>query len=55
MSVKSCSVPKIIVTPSQLLLKCRPMQVNFGTVPFEAAERSMRLFGDKVIPHFAAG
>ena len=29
------------------------MQVNFGTVPFNSAERSMRLFGEEVIPHFA--
>ena len=29
------------------------MQVNFGTLPFDAAERSMRLFGEEVIPHFA--
>ena len=29
------------------------MQVNFGTVPFKSAERSMRLFGEEVIPHFA--
>ena len=28
------------------------MQVNFGTLPFAAAERSMRLFGQKVIPRF---
>lgn len=26
------------------------MQVNFGTVPADAAEKSMRLFGEKVIP-----
>ena len=31
------------------------MQVNFGHIPFDAAERSMRLFGEKVIPRFAAG
>ena len=31
------------------------MQVNFGHVPFDAAERSMRLFGEKVIPRFAGG
>jgi alkanesulfonate monooxygenase SsuD/methylene tetrahydromethanopterin reductase-like flavin-dependent oxidoreductase (luciferase family) len=30
------------------------MQVNFGHVPGNEAERSMRLFGEKVIPHFAA-
>ena len=27
------------------------MQVNFGSVPYDAAERSFRLFGEKVIPH----
>jgi alkanesulfonate monooxygenase SsuD/methylene tetrahydromethanopterin reductase-like flavin-dependent oxidoreductase (luciferase family) len=30
------------------------MQVNFNTVPVEDAERSMRLFGEKVMPHFVA-
>jgi alkanesulfonate monooxygenase SsuD/methylene tetrahydromethanopterin reductase-like flavin-dependent oxidoreductase (luciferase family) len=29
------------------------LQVNFNQVPFEDAARSMRLFGDKVIPRFA--
>ena len=29
------------------------MQVNFGTVPFAAAEKSMRLFGEKVIPRLS--
>jgi alkanesulfonate monooxygenase SsuD/methylene tetrahydromethanopterin reductase-like flavin-dependent oxidoreductase (luciferase family) len=29
------------------------MQVNFGHVPGNEAERSMRLFGEKVIPRFA--
>ncbi len=29
------------------------MQINFGHIPFEEAERSMRLFGEKVIPQFA--
>lgn len=28
------------------------LQVNFNTIPFEAARRSMRLFGEKVIPRF---
>ena len=29
------------------------IQVNFGTVPADAAERSMRLFGEKVIPRLS--
>jgi alkanesulfonate monooxygenase SsuD/methylene tetrahydromethanopterin reductase-like flavin-dependent oxidoreductase (luciferase family) len=29
------------------------MQVNFGTVPADAAEQSMRLFGEKVIPRLS--
>jgi alkanesulfonate monooxygenase SsuD/methylene tetrahydromethanopterin reductase-like flavin-dependent oxidoreductase (luciferase family) len=29
------------------------MQVNFNTVPVEAAERSMRLFAERVMPRFA--
>ena len=29
------------------------MQINFATLPFEAAERSLRLFGEAVIPRFA--
>ena len=29
------------------------MQVNFGTVPFAAAEKSVRLFGEKVIPRLS--
>ena len=28
------------------------MQVNFNTIPAAAAERSMRLFGEQVMPHF---
>lgn len=28
------------------------LQVNFNTIPLEAAQRSMRLFGEKVIPRF---
>jgi alkanesulfonate monooxygenase SsuD/methylene tetrahydromethanopterin reductase-like flavin-dependent oxidoreductase (luciferase family) len=31
------------------------MQVNFGHVPGDEAEKSMRLFGEKVLPHFAKG
>ena len=31
------------------------MQINFGHIPFDAAERSMHLFGEKVMPQFAAG
>jgi alkanesulfonate monooxygenase SsuD/methylene tetrahydromethanopterin reductase-like flavin-dependent oxidoreductase (luciferase family) len=30
------------------------LQVNFNDMPYEDAERSVRLFGEKVIPHFAA-
>ena len=30
------------------------MQVNFNDMAYADAERSVRLFGDKVIPHFAA-
>ena len=29
------------------------LQVNFNTIPFEAAQRSMRLFSEKVIPRFS--
>lgn len=29
------------------------MQVSFNTLPFEVAQRSMRLFGEAVIPNFA--
>jgi alkanesulfonate monooxygenase SsuD/methylene tetrahydromethanopterin reductase-like flavin-dependent oxidoreductase (luciferase family) len=29
------------------------LQVNFNDMPIEDAERSVRLFGEKVIPHFA--
>jgi hypothetical protein len=29
------------------------MQVNFNDMPYELAERSVRLFGEKVIPQFA--
>ncbi len=29
------------------------LQVNFNTIPFEAAQRSMRLFSEKVMPKFA--
>lgn len=29
------------------------LQVNFNLIPYEDAARSMRLFGEKVIPHFA--
>ncbi len=29
------------------------MQINFGHIPYAAAQRSMRLFGERVIPHFA--
>ena len=28
------------------------MQVNFGHIPYDDAQRSMHLFGEKVIPHF---
>ena len=31
------------------------MQVNFNDMPYELAERSVRLFGEKVIPRFARG
>ncbi|MFT5439747.1 MAG: alkanesulfonate monooxygenase SsuD [Alphaproteobacteria bacterium] len=31
------------------------MQVNFATLPHDEALRSVRLFGEKVIPHFARG
>jgi alkanesulfonate monooxygenase SsuD/methylene tetrahydromethanopterin reductase-like flavin-dependent oxidoreductase (luciferase family) len=30
------------------------MQVNFNDMPYADAEQSVRLFGEKVIPHFAA-
>jgi alkanesulfonate monooxygenase SsuD/methylene tetrahydromethanopterin reductase-like flavin-dependent oxidoreductase (luciferase family) len=30
------------------------LQVNFNMIPFEDAARSMKLFGSKVIPHFAS-
>jgi alkanesulfonate monooxygenase SsuD/methylene tetrahydromethanopterin reductase-like flavin-dependent oxidoreductase (luciferase family) len=30
------------------------LQVNFNTVPVDAAARSMALFGERVMPHFAA-
>ena len=30
------------------------LQVNFTTLPHEAALRSVRLFGERVIPHFPA-
>jgi len=30
------------------------MQVSFNDLPYEVAERSMRLFGKAVLPHFAA-
>ena len=30
------------------------MQVNFATLPFEAARRSMELFSAEVMPHFTA-
>ena len=30
------------------------MQVNFDDMPYAEAERSVRLFGEKVMPHFAA-
>ncbi|HEX7007286.1 MAG TPA: LLM class flavin-dependent oxidoreductase [Alphaproteobacteria bacterium] len=30
------------------------LQVNFNDMPYEDAERSVRLFGEKVIPHFAS-
>jgi len=29
------------------------MQVNFNDLPYDLAERSVRLFGEKVIPQFA--
>ena len=29
------------------------LQVNFNTIPLDAALRSLRLFGEKVIPRFA--
>ena len=29
------------------------LQVNFNTVPYDAAERSLRLFAREVMPHFA--
>jgi alkanesulfonate monooxygenase SsuD/methylene tetrahydromethanopterin reductase-like flavin-dependent oxidoreductase (luciferase family) len=29
------------------------LQVNFNTISFEDADRSVRLFGEKVMPHFA--
>jgi len=31
------------------------MQVNFASLPHEEAVRSVKLFGEKVIPHFAKG
>lgn len=31
------------------------MQVNFASLPHDDAVRSVRLFGEKVIPHFARG
>jgi len=31
------------------------MQVNFNDMPYELAEQSVRLFGEKVMPHFAEG
>jgi alkanesulfonate monooxygenase SsuD/methylene tetrahydromethanopterin reductase-like flavin-dependent oxidoreductase (luciferase family) len=31
------------------------MQVNFNDMPYAEAEQSVRLFGEKVIPHFVAG
>jgi hypothetical protein len=30
------------------------MQVNFNDMPYVEAEQSVRLFGEKVIPHLAA-
>jgi len=30
------------------------MQVNFNDMSYADAERSVRLFGEKVMPHFAA-
>ncbi|HEY3076799.1 MAG TPA: hypothetical protein VGJ74_16640, partial [Burkholderiales bacterium] len=30
------------------------MQVNFNDMPYALAEQSVRLFGEKVMPHFAA-
>lgn len=30
------------------------LQINFNDLPVEVAERSMRLFSDKVLPHFSA-
>ncbi|MET0674232.1 MAG: LLM class flavin-dependent oxidoreductase [Bradyrhizobium sp.] len=29
------------------------MQVNFNDLPYDVAERSVRMFGEKVMPHFA--
>jgi alkanesulfonate monooxygenase SsuD/methylene tetrahydromethanopterin reductase-like flavin-dependent oxidoreductase (luciferase family) len=31
------------------------LQVNFNDMPYADAERSVRLFGETVIPHFAGG
>ena len=30
------------------------LQVNFNTITYEDAARSIRLFGEAVMPHFAA-
>ena len=30
------------------------MQVNFKDMPYDLAEKSVRLFGEKVIPHFVS-
>ncbi len=34
------------------LFEVASLQINFNTIPVEEAERSMRLFAEKVIPNF---